>query len=157
MERIIICVGRQLGSGGRIIAKSLADAFGCRLYDKELLNLFSCLWVDIVVRTPLGESGTHLTFGIRLYLPGNPLSRVVPDDHTGGDAADHHGCRPCEKKNHADAVLYLEIMEPVLRIESRRRLPGRGSGFVLGCPHGDKCFAFFYSHVDLPFSKFVGK
>jgi cytidylate kinase len=39
MERIIICVGRQLGSGGRIIAKSLADAFGCRLYDKELLNL----------------------------------------------------------------------------------------------------------------------
>ena len=39
MERIIICVGRQLGSGGRIIAKSLGDAFGCRLYDKELLNL----------------------------------------------------------------------------------------------------------------------
>lgn len=39
MERIIICVGRQLGSGGRIIAKSLAEAFDCKLYDKELLNL----------------------------------------------------------------------------------------------------------------------
>ncbi len=39
MERIIICVGRQLGSGGRIIAKLLAEDFGCKLYDKELLNL----------------------------------------------------------------------------------------------------------------------
>ena len=39
MERIIICVGRQLGSGGRIIAKQLAEDFGCKLYDKELLNL----------------------------------------------------------------------------------------------------------------------
>ncbi|MBQ8047666.1 MAG: cytidylate kinase-like family protein [Prevotella sp.] len=38
-DKIIICIGRQLGSGGRIIAKKLADEFNCRLYDKELLNL----------------------------------------------------------------------------------------------------------------------
>ena len=38
-KKIIINVGRQIGSGGRIIAKMLADTFGCKFYDKELLNL----------------------------------------------------------------------------------------------------------------------
>lgn len=38
-NHIIINVGRQLGSGGRIIAKLLAEDFDCKLYDKELLNL----------------------------------------------------------------------------------------------------------------------
>ena len=38
-NHIIINVGRQLGSGGRIIAKLLAEDFNCKLYDKELLNL----------------------------------------------------------------------------------------------------------------------
>ena len=36
---IIINVGRQIGSGGGIIARKLAEKFGCTLYDKELLNL----------------------------------------------------------------------------------------------------------------------
>lgn len=38
-KRIIINVGRQIGSGGRVIAQRLADMFGCKFYDKELLNL----------------------------------------------------------------------------------------------------------------------
>lgn len=38
-KHIIICVGRQLGSGGHIIAKRLAASFGCRLFDRELINL----------------------------------------------------------------------------------------------------------------------
>lgn len=38
-NNLIICVGRQLGSGGRIIAKLLADELGCKFYDRELLNL----------------------------------------------------------------------------------------------------------------------
>ena len=38
-NNIIINVGRQLGSGGRIIAQKLAERFGCQLYDKEILNL----------------------------------------------------------------------------------------------------------------------
>lgn len=38
-KKIIISVGRQIGSGGRIVAQQLADIFGCKLYDKELLNL----------------------------------------------------------------------------------------------------------------------
>lgn len=38
-NKIIINVGRQIGSGGGQIARLLADKFGCKLYDKELLNL----------------------------------------------------------------------------------------------------------------------
>ena len=39
MEHIIINIGRQLGSGGRVIAQKLAQEFGCQFYDKEILNL----------------------------------------------------------------------------------------------------------------------
>lgn len=38
-EKLIISVGRQLGSGGMIIAKRLAEEFGCKFYDREVLNL----------------------------------------------------------------------------------------------------------------------
>ncbi len=38
-KKIIITVGRQIGSGGRIIAKLLAEEFGCKFLDRELLNL----------------------------------------------------------------------------------------------------------------------
>lgn len=38
-NNLIISVGRQLGSGGRIVAKMLADEFGCKFYDREVLNL----------------------------------------------------------------------------------------------------------------------
>ena len=39
MEKIIINVGRQIGSGGRDIARRLAEEFGCKLYDKEILDI----------------------------------------------------------------------------------------------------------------------
>ena len=38
-NKVIINVGRQIGSGGGEIARILADKFGCRFLDKELLNL----------------------------------------------------------------------------------------------------------------------
>lgn len=38
-KKIIINVGRQLGSGGHIIATILAEHFGCELYDREILNI----------------------------------------------------------------------------------------------------------------------
>ena len=38
-KKIIINIGRQIGSGGRVIAKRLAEQFNCKFYDKELLNL----------------------------------------------------------------------------------------------------------------------
>lgn len=36
---LILNIGRQLGSGGRIIAKKLAELLQCDFYDRELLNL----------------------------------------------------------------------------------------------------------------------
>ena len=39
MTKIIINIGRQLGSGGREIAARLAENLGCKFYDRELLNL----------------------------------------------------------------------------------------------------------------------
>ena len=38
-KRVIINVGRQIGSGGREIARRLAEEFDAKLYDKELLQL----------------------------------------------------------------------------------------------------------------------
>ena len=38
-KKLIINVGRQLGSGGSLVAKALADEFNCQFYDKEILNL----------------------------------------------------------------------------------------------------------------------
>ena len=38
MTKIIINVGRQIGSGGHIIAEKLAKDFGCKCYDRELLH-----------------------------------------------------------------------------------------------------------------------
>ncbi len=38
-QRLIINIGRQIGSGGRVIAQMLAKDFNCRFYDRELLNL----------------------------------------------------------------------------------------------------------------------
>ena len=39
MEPISITIGRDYGSGGREIARLLADTFQCRFYDNEILTL----------------------------------------------------------------------------------------------------------------------
>ncbi len=38
-QKLIINIGRQLGSGGRTIGKMLAEELECVFYDKEILNL----------------------------------------------------------------------------------------------------------------------
>ena len=38
MEKIIITIGRQFGSGGREIGKKLAEKFGISYYDKNYCN-----------------------------------------------------------------------------------------------------------------------
>lgn len=40
-KKIIVTVGRQFGSGGRIVGKKLAEQLGIDYYDKELINLAS--------------------------------------------------------------------------------------------------------------------
>ena len=39
MNYKLICIGRQLGSGGRVIAQAVAKALSYKFYDKEILNL----------------------------------------------------------------------------------------------------------------------
>jgi cytidylate kinase len=39
MDKTIITIGRQVGSGGRIIGRKLAEALGISFYDKELISL----------------------------------------------------------------------------------------------------------------------
>lgn len=39
MKRCIITIGREYGSGGRIIGRQLADKLGVPFYDKELITL----------------------------------------------------------------------------------------------------------------------
>lgn len=40
-KKIIVTIGRQFGSGGRIIGKKLAGLLGIAYYDKELINMAS--------------------------------------------------------------------------------------------------------------------
>ena len=42
VQPLIITIGRQFGSGGRGVAKILAEHYGIPLYDKELINRVSC-------------------------------------------------------------------------------------------------------------------
>ena len=39
MEKLVINIGRQLGSGGRTVGEIIARRLGVKLYDKELINL----------------------------------------------------------------------------------------------------------------------
>ena len=39
MNHLIINIGRQIGSGGRLIGNRLAKELGLKFYDKELLDL----------------------------------------------------------------------------------------------------------------------
>ncbi len=40
-KRIVVTIGQQFGSGGRIVGKKLAEQLGIPYYDKELINLAS--------------------------------------------------------------------------------------------------------------------
>lgn len=49
MDHMIVTIGREYGSGGRLIAKRLAEAMGIRYYDKELIT-------EVARQTGLSES-----------------------------------------------------------------------------------------------------
>lgn len=39
MDKFSICIGRSLGSGGRVVGRRLAERFGMAYFDKEILTL----------------------------------------------------------------------------------------------------------------------
>ncbi len=77
MKHIIVTIGREYGSGGRIIAQKLADALGIRYYDKELIQDvarstgFSEAYIQEAEKRPTGS------FIYDLYTAVQPAS--VPD------------------------------------------------------------------------------
>ena len=40
-NNLVICIGRQFGSGGRHIGRLVGEKLGIKVYDKELINLAS--------------------------------------------------------------------------------------------------------------------
>lgn len=70
--KIIICVGRQLGSGGHDVAKMLAEEFGCIFYDREVLNLAareSGLSEEFFAKADERKGFFESVFGIHFNMP----------------------------------------------------------------------------------------
>jgi cytidylate kinase len=83
MDNLIISVGRQIGSGGNEIAKMLAHEFGCKFYDKEILNLAaekSGFSPKIFERNDENHGLIHSASGFfeRLF---NPYSNSISDEN----------------------------------------------------------------------------
>jgi cytidylate kinase len=82
-KTFVINIGRQLGSGGRLIGKALADDLGIRFYDREILNLAaqeSGFRKELFENTDERKSVLRSVLGMRLpafgegNLYGNQLS-----------------------------------------------------------------------------------
>ena len=73
MEKVVITIARQYGSGGRTIGQMLAKELGFHYYDKELLKLAS------------EESGIHerLFAGADEKLKNSPLLRITRKIYQG--------------------------------------------------------------------------
>ena len=48
MKHIVITIGREYGSGGRLIAKQLSEEMGITFYDKQLIS-------DVAKKTGFSE------------------------------------------------------------------------------------------------------
>lgn len=71
MKTNIITVGRQPGSGGRLIAARLSEMLGYQVYDKELLNMASReSGVNKEFFEKMDEKVSHSTFGGLFGLRG---------------------------------------------------------------------------------------
>ena len=73
MEKVVITIARQYGSGGRTIGQMLAKELGIHYYDKELLKLAA------------EESGIHerLFAGADEKLKNSPLLRITRKIYQG--------------------------------------------------------------------------
>ena len=58
-DNLTICVGRQLGSGGRTIAKMLAEQLNCRFFDFTLLIGSSKIDLNDILSTVCGSGILH--------------------------------------------------------------------------------------------------
>lgn len=66
IEKFVINIGRQLGSGGRIIGKQLAHDFGIAYFDKEILTMAakeSGICTEIFEKSDEHKGLFHTVFG----------------------------------------------------------------------------------------------
>ena len=75
MEKFVITIGREYGSGGRGIAHRLADALGIRYYDKELIRMAS---EDSGISEALFKGLTSA--GIKMPKPGEETGVLLSVD-----------------------------------------------------------------------------
>ncbi|MDR1344601.1 MAG: cytidylate kinase-like family protein [Tannerellaceae bacterium] len=87
MNRTILTIGRQFGSGGREIGKNLADAMGISFYDKELITLAaqeSGLCREVFEKTDERASqGLSHLFSVSMPYPGvayTPYSDILSNE-----------------------------------------------------------------------------
>lgn len=81
-EKFVINIGRQLGSGGRVIGEKLAAEFGISFYDKELIQIASKesgLGKEFFEKTDEKES--HSFFGGLLGLRTNVNSEIYTNNY----------------------------------------------------------------------------
>jgi len=84
-NKIILNVGRQLGSGGSMIAKKLASDFNCTFYDKELLILAAK--ESGYSEKVFEKNDEHKGFLQTLFSNGTPF---VSDTWYGGGMSQEH-------------------------------------------------------------------
>ena len=44
-DKVIVTIDREFGSGGHEVGRRLADRFGIKLYDEELISRAAAVWV----------------------------------------------------------------------------------------------------------------
>lgn len=65
-KKLVITIGRQYGSGGRIVGKALAEKFGIHFYDEEILSITSerSAVGEVFFRLADEKAGNNLLFKI---------------------------------------------------------------------------------------------
>lgn len=72
-EKFILTIGREYGSGGRIIGKMVAEQLGINFYDKELINITaekSGFDPEVIARSEQKKTNSFL---YNLYMTANDL------------------------------------------------------------------------------------
>lgn len=93
----VITIGRQSGSGGRIIGKDLADRLGIEYYDKGIIHQLiadDCGIDESVVSELMEKRGSSLLYEMASFGKTNPLEEQVFISKTRiiKDLADNHSC-----------------------------------------------------------------
>lgn len=132
MKKAIITIGREFGSGGRLIGKRLAEDLGIPFYDKEIIDLSakkSGLSPDFIASSD-ERAPSAFSFGISPTI-GDTIGYFMQYDAPASDRA-----------YLAQTAVINELAEKESCV-----IVGRGSGFILR-DHPDRVSLLFYAPLD---------